>query len=189
MLITQALLTVHNLNKCRLPKPCWPVAIDNLNKCRLLKPCWPLTDLREHTGCTWALMTLAMPRVRKSQMTIRPSLQPTANNVPWRLKAQVTAMLTQSKAPSKSCTMVLALCQPPQACLKFYCVSMEYYRCTHTTNYKKRRSPLVRYESWAQTPTPSISLSHPSTTHFTVFLWSITDAHTIFTKKIEDPLW
>ena len=39
---------------------------------------------------------------------------------------------------------------------------MEYYRCTHNIYKKNRRSPLVRILS---SQTPSISLSHPSTTH------------------------
>lgn len=56
----------------------------------------------EQTGWMCALMILAMPRVRKSQMTIRPSLQPTANRVPQRLKVQVRAMLIQSRVPSAS---------------------------------------------------------------------------------------
>lgn len=43
-----------------------------------------------------------MPRVRKSQITILPSLQPTANNVPRLLNEQVTASEIQSKAPSNS---------------------------------------------------------------------------------------
>lgn len=47
-------------------------------------------------------MILAMPLVKKSHITIRPSLHPTANNVPRLLKAQVTAKDTQSKAPSNS---------------------------------------------------------------------------------------
>lgn len=47
-------------------------------------------------------MILAMPRVRKSQSTSLPSLQPTARRVPCLLNAQVIAMLTQSKVPSKS---------------------------------------------------------------------------------------
>lgn len=48
-------------------------------------------------------MILAMPLVRKSQMTMRPSLQPTASSVPQRLKVQVRAMLMQSSVPSASC--------------------------------------------------------------------------------------
>lgn len=51
----------------------------------------------------WALMILAIPLVRKSQMTMRPSLQPTASSVPQRLKVQVKAMLMQSSVPSASC--------------------------------------------------------------------------------------
>ena len=48
-------------------------------------------------------MIFAMPRVRKSQMTMRPSLHPTASNVPRLLNAHVTAILVaQSREPSKS---------------------------------------------------------------------------------------
>ena len=61
-----------------------------------------LSHLSEQMGCTCAEMILAMPRVRKSQMTMRPSLQPTPNNVPLLLKLHVTAMLIQSRIPSKS---------------------------------------------------------------------------------------
>lgn len=64
---------------------------------------WPFRDqLMLHTGWTWADMILAIPRVRKSQITMRPSLQPTANNVPYLLKAQVTANDMQSSEPSNS---------------------------------------------------------------------------------------
>lgn len=64
---------------------------------------WPFRDqLILHTGCTCAEMILAMPLVRKSQITMRPSLQPTANKVPRLLKAQVTAIDWQSKVPSNS---------------------------------------------------------------------------------------
>lgn len=56
----------------------------------------------EQTGWMWALMILAIPLVRKSQMTMRPSLQPTASSVPQRLKVQVRAMLMQSNVPSAS---------------------------------------------------------------------------------------
>ena len=58
----------------------------------------------EQTGCTCAPMTLAIPRVKKSHMTIRPSLQPTASRVPCLLNAHVSAVLTQSSVPSESCT-------------------------------------------------------------------------------------
>ena len=58
--------------------------------------------LKEHTGCTCALIILAMPRVRKSHITILPSLHPTAINDPLLLKAHVTASDTQSKTPSNS---------------------------------------------------------------------------------------
>ena len=47
-------------------------------------------------------MILAIPLVRKSQMTILPSLQPTARSVPRLLNVQVTAMEIQSRAPSNS---------------------------------------------------------------------------------------
>lgn len=54
---------------------------------------WPLRDqLMLHTGWTWADIILAMPLVRKSQITMRPSLQPTARSVPRLLKAHVTAI-------------------------------------------------------------------------------------------------
>lgn len=36
-------------------------------------------------------MILAIPLVKKSQITILPSLQPTASRVPYLLKEQVTA--------------------------------------------------------------------------------------------------
>jgi hypothetical protein len=75
-----------------------------------------LDQERLHSGWTWAVMILAMPRVRKSQMTIRPSLQPTAKRVPNLLKKcqiiicmkqdllkqQVTAIEIQSREPSNS---------------------------------------------------------------------------------------
>ena len=57
---------------------------------------------KEQTGWTCALIILAIPLVRKSHTTIRPSLQPTANNVPRLLNVQVTAMDMQSRAPSNS---------------------------------------------------------------------------------------
>ena len=64
---------------------------------------WPFRDQhRLQTGCTWADIILAIPRVRKSQITIRPSLQPTAKSVPHLLKAHVTAREIQSKEPSNS---------------------------------------------------------------------------------------
>jgi len=64
---------------------------------------WPfLVQLRLHTGCTWAEIIFAMPRVRKSQITMRPSLQPTAKRVPYLLKAHVTASEMQSREPSNS---------------------------------------------------------------------------------------
>merc|ERR1711862_252453 len=59
-------------------------------------------QLNEQTGWTCALRILVIPRVRKSQITILPSLHPTASKVPRRLNEQATAMLTQSRAPSKS---------------------------------------------------------------------------------------
>ena len=60
------------------------------------------TCLMEHTGCMWAEIILAIPRVRKSHTTILPSLQPTASRVPLLLNAQVTANETQSRVPSNS---------------------------------------------------------------------------------------
>lgn len=47
-------------------------------------------------------MIFAIPRVRKSQITILPSLQPTANSVPLLLNVHVTAIDIQSNAPSNS---------------------------------------------------------------------------------------
>lgn len=61
-----------------------------------------LQYLKEQTGWTWALMILAIPLVKKSQMTILPSLHPTANKVPLLLKVQVTAREIQSNVPSNS---------------------------------------------------------------------------------------
>lgn len=64
---------------------------------------WPfLVQLRLQTGCTWAEIILAMPLVRKSQITMRPSLHPTAKRVPYLLKAHVTANEMQSSEPSNS---------------------------------------------------------------------------------------
>ena len=61
---------------------------------------------REQIGWTWALINLEIPRVRKSQMTSLPSLQPTASKVPLLLNEQVTAIEMQSRAPSNSYTCV-----------------------------------------------------------------------------------
>lgn len=72
--------------------------------------CCCITDLIEQIGCMCALMTFAIPRVKKSHITIRPSLQPTASNVPCLLKVHVTAILTQSSAPSKSCVSISQVC-------------------------------------------------------------------------------
>lgn len=47
-------------------------------------------------------MIFAIPRVKKSQTTIRPSLQPTAKSVPYLLNEQVTANEIQSREPSNS---------------------------------------------------------------------------------------
>lgn len=58
--------------------------------------------LREQTGWTWALIILTIPLVKKSQITILPSLQPTASKVPLLLNEQDTAKEIQSKAPSNS---------------------------------------------------------------------------------------
>ena len=55
------------------------------------------------TGCTCAEIIFAIPLVKKSQITIRPSLQPTASKVPRLLKAHVTAIERQSRVPSNSC--------------------------------------------------------------------------------------
>lgn len=64
---------------------------------------WQFRDqLRLQTGYTCAEMDLAMPRVKKSQMNILPSLQPTARSVPRRLKAQVAAREIESRLPSNS---------------------------------------------------------------------------------------
>ena len=63
--------------------------------------------LKDVTGWTWALIILAIPLVRKSQMTIRPSLQPTAKREPLRLNDAVTATLTESKLPSYSWNKIL----------------------------------------------------------------------------------
>lgn len=62
----------------------------------------PLVQLKLHTGWTWADMILAIPLVRKSQMTILPSLHPTASRVPYLLKEQVSAKEIQSRDPSNS---------------------------------------------------------------------------------------
>ena len=56
----------------------------------------------EQTGWTWACMIFAIPLVRKSQMTILPSLHPTARRVPNLLNWHVTAIVTQSRVPSFS---------------------------------------------------------------------------------------
>lgn len=47
-----------------------------------------------------ALHILAILRVMKSQIAIRPSLQPTASRVPRRLNAHVRASLPESRMPS-----------------------------------------------------------------------------------------
>ena len=56
----------------------------------------------EQIGDQSALMIFAMPRVKKSQITKRPSEQPTANSEPTLLKAQHTAIDAQSNVPSNS---------------------------------------------------------------------------------------
>lgn len=58
------------------------------------------TYLSDVMGWIWLLHSLAIPRVMKSHTAIRPSLQPTANNVPRRLNAQVSASLPESNIPS-----------------------------------------------------------------------------------------
>lgn len=62
-----------------------------------------VTCLREVMGWMWQLQILAIPRVMKSQMAIRPSLQPTASCVPLLLKQQVRASLPESRMPSLCC--------------------------------------------------------------------------------------
>lgn len=63
----------------------------------------PFRDqLKLQIGCTWAEIIFAMPRVKKSQTTMRPSLHPTARSVPYLLKQQVTANEIQSSDPSNS---------------------------------------------------------------------------------------
>jgi hypothetical protein len=47
-------------------------------------------------------MILAIPLVRKSQITILPSLHPTASKVPRLLNVHVTASEIQSNVPSNS---------------------------------------------------------------------------------------
>ena len=64
--------------------------------------CPDLDHEREHTGCTCAWMILAIPRVKKSHITIRPSLQPTAKSVPNLLNWHVIAIVIQSRVPSFS---------------------------------------------------------------------------------------
>ena len=66
----------------------------------ILKPF--LDQLMLQTGWTWAEIIFAIPRVRKSHMTILPSLQPTASSVPRLLKAHVTGIERQSSVPSNS---------------------------------------------------------------------------------------
>ena len=61
----------------------------------------PITNLKDVMGCVCPVYDFAMPRVRKSHTTTRPSLQPTASNVPRRLKAHVRASLPQSRRPSQ----------------------------------------------------------------------------------------
>lgn len=59
-----------------------------------------VTCLREVIGWMWQLHILAIPLVMKSQMAMRPSLQPTASCVPLLLKEQVRASLPESRIPS-----------------------------------------------------------------------------------------
>ena len=58
------------------------------------------THLSEVMGWMCALHILAIPRVIKSQIAMRPSLHPTASIVPLRLKAHVRASLPESRIPS-----------------------------------------------------------------------------------------
>ena len=67
--------------------------------------------LIDQIGCTWAFMIFVIPLVRKSHRTMRPSLHPTASMVPRRLNEHVTAMLTQSRRPSKSCKFEVVVIQ------------------------------------------------------------------------------
>lgn len=61
------------------------------------------TYLTEQIGWQrWAAKFLATPRVKKSHITMRPSLQPTAKRLPLRLKEQQMAKLEQSRTPSNS---------------------------------------------------------------------------------------
>lgn len=48
------------------------------------------------------MIIFAIPLVKKSQITMRPSLQPTAKSVPYLLNMHVTANDTLSKTPSNS---------------------------------------------------------------------------------------
>lgn len=51
----------------------------------------------EQTVWACALIVFAIPRVKKSQIAIRPSLHPTARSVPRRLNAHVRATEDESK--------------------------------------------------------------------------------------------
>lgn len=64
---------------------------------------WPFLDqLILQTGCTWAVIILAIPLVKKSHITIRPSLHPTASKVPLLLNEHVPAKDKESRVPSNS---------------------------------------------------------------------------------------
>ena len=58
-----------------------------------------LDQERLQTGWTWAWMILAIPRVKKSHTTIRPSLQPTARSVPYLRTKQATPTIVQLPSP------------------------------------------------------------------------------------------
>lgn len=64
-------------------------------------------QLRDVIGWMCPLQSRAIPRVMKSHIAMRPSLQPTARSVPLRLKAQVRASLPESRMPSLCCIFIL----------------------------------------------------------------------------------
>ena len=63
----------------------------NLFKVKILFILSNRIDFCNHFCKRKSNLSFAIPRVKKSQMAIRPSLHPTASNVPLRLKAQVRA--------------------------------------------------------------------------------------------------
>ena len=100
---TSHIATVLSVEALRIP---WPLLDQLQNKKCTLKEgeIWfkyhPYQ--REQTGWTWALIILEIPLVKKSHITILPSLHPTASKVPRLLKVHVTAIEMQSRAPSNS---------------------------------------------------------------------------------------